>query len=130
LPHWAPPPKVEPKLDLSNLTLEGLLNAAESAFLKEKEKKPLTTIISAPKVTIREKIDFITKALKNIQRMSFSGLITDKATHVEIVVTFLALLELVKRYHITAKQDVLFGDIEFERSEDWKEDEEIEIEFE
>jgi segregation and condensation protein A len=126
----APPPKVEPKLDLSNLTLEGLLNAAESAFLKEKEKKPLTTIISAPKVTIREKIDFITKALKNIQRMSFSGLITDKATRVEIVVTFLALLELVKRYHITAKQDVLFGDIEFERSEDWKEDEEIEIEFE
>jgi hypothetical protein len=30
----APPPKVEPKLDLSNLTLENLLNAAESAFAK------------------------------------------------------------------------------------------------
>jgi segregation and condensation protein A len=62
--------------------------------------------------------------------MHFSGLITDKATRVEIVVTFLALLELVKRYRVTAKQDVLFGDIEFERSEDWKDDEEIEIEFE
>lgn len=126
----APPPKVEPKLDLSNLTLEGLLNAAESAFAKGKEKKPLGTVITAPKVTIREKIDFITKTLKNIQRMSFSGLIADKATRVEIVVTFLALLELVKRYRVTAKQDVLFGDIEFERNEDWKDDEEIEIEFE
>jgi segregation and condensation protein A len=126
----APPPKVEPKLDLSNLTLEGLLNAAESAFAKGKDKKPLGTVISAPRVTIREKIDYITKALKNIQRMSFSGLITDKATRVEIVVTFLALLELVKRYHVTAKQDVLFGDIEFERADEWKEDEEIEIEFE
>ncbi len=126
----APPPKVEPKLDLSNLTLEKLLAAAESAFAKGKEKKPLTTVISAPKVTIREKIDYITKTLKNIQRMTFSGLITDKATRVEIVVTFLALLELVKRYRVTAKQDVLFGDIEFERSEDWKDDEEIEIEFE
>ena len=30
----APPPKVEAKLDLSNLTLEGLLAAAESAFSK------------------------------------------------------------------------------------------------
>lgn len=126
----APPPKVEPKLDLSNLTLEKLISAAESALSKGKDKKPLTTVISAPRVTIREKIDYITKALKNIQRMSFSGLITDKATRVEIVVTFLALLELVKRYHITAKQDVLFGDIEFERSEGWKEDEEIDIEFE
>lgn len=126
----APPPKVEPKLDLSNLTLEGLLNAAETAFAKEQDKKPLGTLITAPKVTIREKIDYITKTLKNIQRMTFSGLITDKATRVEIVVTFLALLELVKRYRVTAKQDVLFGDIEFERSEEWKDDEEIEIEFE
>ena len=126
----APPPKVEPKLDLSNLTLEGLRKAAESAFSKGSDKKPLATVISAPKVTIREKIDYITKTLKNIQRMHFSGLITDKATRVEIVVTFLALLELVKRYRVTAKQDVLFGDIEFERSEDWKDDEEIEIEFE
>lgn len=126
----APPPKVEPKLDLSNLTLEGLLKAAESAFSKGNDKKPLATVISAPKVTIREKIDYITKTLKNIQRMTFSGLITDRATRVEIVVTFLALLELVKRYRVTAKQDVLFGDIEFERSEDWKDDEEIEIEFE
>ncbi len=126
----APPPKVEAKLDLSNLTLEGLLAAAEAGIARGKEKKPLATVISTPKVTIREKIDYITKTLKNIQRMSFSGLITDKATRVEIVVTFLALLELVKRYRVTAKQDVLFGDIEFERSEDWKDDEEIDIEFE
>ena len=126
----APPPKVEPKLDLSNLTLEKLLAAAESAFARGIEKKPLGTIITPPRVTIREKIDLITKTLKNIQRMTFSGLITDKASRVEVVVTFLALLELVKRYRVTAKQEVLFGDIEFERSEDWNDEEEIEIEFE
>lgn len=126
----APPPKVEPKLDLSNLTLEKLLTAAESAFAKSRQKEPLGTIITPPRVTIREKIDLITKTLKNIQRMTFSGLITEKATRVEIVVTFLALLELVKRYRVTAKQEVLFGDIEFERSEEWADDEEIEIEFE
>jgi segregation and condensation protein A len=126
----APPPRVEAKLDLSNLTLEGLLAAAESGFSKGKEKEPLGTIITPPRVTIREKIEFITRTMRNIQRMTFSGLITNKATRVEIVVTFLALLELVKRYHVTAKQDVLFGDIEFERADEWKDDEEFEIEFE
>ncbi|MCC7119663.1 MAG: segregation/condensation protein A [Anaerolineales bacterium] len=125
----APPPKVEAKLDLSNLTLEGLLSAAESAFTKGKGRKPLAVVLSAPRVTIREKIDFITRTMKNIQKMTFSGLITDKATRVEIVVTFLAMLELIKRYHISAVQNELFGEIEFEKMGDWKEDEEIEIEF-
>ncbi len=126
----APPPRVAAKLDLSNLTLESLLAAAESAFAKGSERQPLGDIISAPKVTIREKIEFITKTMKNIQRMAFSGLITDKSSRVEVVVTFLALLELIKRYHIVAKQDILFGEIEFERLGEWKDDEEIEIEFE
>jgi chromatin segregation and condensation protein Rec8/ScpA/Scc1 (kleisin family) len=48
----------------------------------------------------------------------------------EVVVTFLAMLELVKRYRIHASQDGLFGEIEIDRMEDWREDEEIEIEFE
>jgi segregation and condensation protein A len=68
--------------------------------------------------------------MKNIQRMTFSGLITDKSTRIEIVVTFLAMLELIKRYRISAVQSELFGDIEFEKMDEWKEDEEIDIEFE
>jgi segregation and condensation protein A len=126
----APPPKVEAKLDLSNLTLEGLLTAAESAFSKGQKKQSLGTIITAPRVTIREKIEYITKTMKNIQRMTFSGLITDKSTRIEIVVTFLAMLELIKRYHISAVQNELFGEIEFEKMGEWKDDEEIDIEFE
>lgn len=126
----APPPKVEAKLDLSNLTLEGLLAAAETAFSKGNEKRALGTVIAPPRVTIREKIELITKTMRTIQRMSFSGLITGKATRIEIVVTFLALLELIKRYHVTAHQSELFGEIEFERMDEWKDDEEIEIEFE
>jgi segregation and condensation protein A len=126
----APPPKVEAKLDLSNLTLEGLLEAASSAFAKSREKKALGTVIAPPRVTIREKIDLISKTMKSIQRASFQSLLAEKASRIEIVVTFLALLELIKRYRVTAHQDGLFGDIEFERMEDWKDDEEIEIEFE
>jgi segregation and condensation protein A len=126
----APSPKVEPKLDLPNITLDDLVAAAEEAFAKEIAKTPLATVISAPRVTIREKIDMITKVMKNMQRASFSSLTKDSTSRLEIVVTFLAMLELIKRYRVQAHQEGLFGEIEIDRSEDWKEDEEIEVEFE
>ena len=126
----APLPKVEAKLDLSNLTLEKLVAAAGEAFAKEQNKKPLGSIIAAPRVTIREKIDLIVKTMKEVERASFRSLLNQGASRLEIVVTFLAMLELVKRYRIQAQQEGLFGDIEIDRMEEWNDEEEIEIEFE
>jgi chromatin segregation and condensation protein Rec8/ScpA/Scc1 (kleisin family) len=40
------------------------------------------------------------------------------------------MLELIKRYRVQVNQEGLFSDIEIERAEDWKDDEELEIEFE
>ena len=126
----APPPKVEAKLDLSNLTLEALLAAANSVYAKGQAKEPLASVIAAPKITIREKIDLISKTLKAISHASFRSLLGEKPTRLEIVVTFLALLELVKRYRVEARQESIFSDIQIDRLEDWKDDEQIELEFE
>jgi segregation and condensation protein A len=126
----APPPKVEGRFDLSDVTLAELLAAAEEIFAKEQEKQSLGTVITAPKVTIREKIELISRVLRESDRSAFRALLGKKPTRLEVVVTFLALLELVKRYRVAAVQEDLFGDITIERMEEWKEDEEIEIEFE
>jgi segregation and condensation protein A len=126
----APPPKVEAKLDLSNLTLGRLVAAADEAFARERNKQPLGSIIAAPRITIREKIDLIARTLKEVERASFRSLLNQGASRLEVVVTFLAMLELVKRYRIHAHQNDLFGEIEIDRMEDWGEEEEIEIEFE
>ena len=126
----APPPKVEPKLDLSNLTLEKLVTAATIAFAKEKEKQPLGVIIAPPRITIREKIDLISKTLKEVERSTFSALLNADASRLEVVVTFLALLELIKRYRVAAHQEGLFNDIEIDRMDDWDDEEEMELEFE
>ena len=126
----APPPKVEPKLDMSNLTLEKLVGAAVGAFARETEKQPLGTVIAPPRVTIREKIDLIAKTLKEVERSTFRALLADGASRLEIVVTFLALLELVKRYRVAAHQEGLFSDIQIDRMDEWGDDEEIEVEFE
>jgi segregation and condensation protein A len=126
----APPPKVEPKLDLSSLTLETLVASAVEAFAKERYKQPLGIIIAPPRVTIREKIDLIANVMKDVERSSFRALLDPGASRLEVVVTFLAMLELVKRYRIHAHQEDLFSDIEIQRMEEWQDDEEIDIEFE
>ena len=126
----APPPKVEGRLDLSDITLTDLMAAAEAIFAEEQEKQALGTVISAPRITIREKIAWIAAAMQKEPHATFRGLLGEKPTRLEIVVTFLALLELVKRYRVAAKQEGLFSDIEIDKMEDWKEDEEMEIEFE
>ena len=126
----APPPKVEARLDLSDITLADLLEAARSIFMNEKEKQSLGTIISAPKVTIREKITYISETLGRDKNSNFKNLVGGAASRLEIVVTFLALLELVKRYRVSATQVEIFGAIEIERSDEWNQDEEFELEFE
>jgi segregation and condensation protein A len=126
----APPPKVEPRLDLSNVTLDVFVAAARSAFAKAPEKEPLGSVIAAPKITIREKINLIAKTLKKLQHARFRGLLAHKPSRLEVVVTFLALLELVKRYRVQAKQKGLFSDIEIDGLEAWQDDEEMELEFE
>jgi segregation and condensation protein A len=126
----APPPKIEGKLDLSNITLADLIDAAQEVYAKEVEKQSLGTVISAPKVTIREKIELISKRLGTAEHAHFRELLGENPTRIEIVVTFLALLELVKRYRVAARQEGLFKDIEIERMADWNPNEEIEIEFE
>ncbi len=126
----AAPPKVEPKLDLSNVTLESLQRAALVAFSRNVKKEPLDSVIAAPKITIREKIGLIGNTLRQLARSSFRALLGQKPSRLEVVVTFLALLELIKRYRVEAHQESLFSDIEVQRLEEWGDEEEIDIEFE
>ncbi len=126
----APPLKIEPHLDLSNITLADLIASAEAIFVEEAEKQALGTVISAPRITIREKINLIAERLGQNPTMTFSSLLGSEPSRLEVVVTFLALLELVKQYRVAARQAGLFTDIEIEKMEDWGKDEELEIEFE
>jgi segregation and condensation protein A len=126
----APPPKVEGHLDLSDVTLADLVAAAEAIFAEEAEKQALATVIAAPKITIREKIALIAERLAHGPSTSFKSLLGKRPTRLEVVVTFLALLELVKRYRVAAQQERLFSDIQIEKMGEWGTDEEMEIEFE
>ena len=126
----APPPKIESKLDLSDISLADLLAAAEDIFSDEVEKQALGTIITAPRITIREKITLIAERLGKSKSSTFNAMLGKNPSRLEVVVTFLALLELVKRYRVSALQDQLFSDIQIEKIEDWGTEEDLDIEFE
>ena len=125
----APTPKVESKLDMSGVTLNDLIKAASRIYSEAAEKHSLGSVVRAPRVTISEKIKHITWTLKSSGRSTFRNLLTKKFSRIETVVTFLAVLELIKIYRIKASQDDLFGEIEIEPTEQWNDGEELELEF-
>ena len=125
----APPPKLEGSLDLSGLGLADLVAAAQAILGKNDVRPPLRTVVARPKVTIREKIGLIARLLKRHGQITFKNLVKDRGSRLDVVVTFLAMLELIKRHFVHASQDTLFGEIQLEPENNWDQNEDFELEF-
>lgn len=67
-------------------------------------------------VTLEEKIEELQKNLRDKIEMSFSQIKESAGDKVEIIVSFLALLELIKQRIIDAEQSGLFEDIKIAKS--------------
>lgn len=124
----AAPPRIEGTVDLSGLTLADLLDAAAFVY-RTKDLADLRTVVAPPKVTIREKIAVIARILRTAGRSTFRALLGDRTSRMDVVVTFLAMLELVKRKLVQAQQDDLFGEIQIEPVDGWDEGDDFELEF-
>ncbi len=106
-----------------------LLAAAQDIFADINLADALINVVPPSRVTIREKIFLITDSLRKHPNLAFRSLISKGHSRLEIVVTFLAVLELIKRHLVTVSQDSLFGDISLEVSESWDNLDELETEF-
>ena len=125
----ASPPKVEGKLDLRGIDLADLAQAAQAVFAQADRRPPLSTVVAPPRVTIREKISLIARFLRQRGAISFRSLLSNRPNSLDVVVTFLAMLELIKRRLIRVQQEQLFGEIQLEPAEVWDENETFELEF-
>ena len=126
----ASPPEFKTYVDSGKFSLDDLVTAARNILTKFDNRSGVNTVVIAPKITIKEKITQITKFIRRYKRGTFSSLFLKKASNTEIVVTFLALLELIKRHLIVAEQGSLFGEIEISSSEYWDESESFEFDIE
>lgn len=126
----APVQRLEGTLDMTGLTLGHLVEAAETIFSRGDDRSTLDTVVSAPKITIREKIRMIARSLRQYTgELTFRSLVIQKPTRLEIVVTFLAMLELIKRRLVSVQQEKLFGEIEIYPVDVWNEEDSFELEF-
>ena len=129
----AAPPRVESRFDLSGITLADLLMAALAVY-SNRPMQSFDRTLLVSRLSIREKIRIIMDDLRIHGQTSFQSLInrTDigkDAIHLDTVVTFLALLELIKRRLIEARQAALFTDIAILPLETWNPAEEIDFDL-
>jgi len=125
----APTPNIESKIDVSGINLDDLLVAAQAVLLKSKPDAQLDNVITISRITIRQKINLIAQFLKHSEQGTFKQLLSKEPTHEEIVVTFLAMLELVKRHLVQVWQESLFGGIEIKLASTWDEEQPLDLEF-
>ena len=124
------PPRMEPRADLSGFNLNDLRLLAREVFTGAVDLPALSEVVAAPRITIREKIRSILDILRQNNSITFQRLLAEKRSRLEIVVTFLAMLELVKRHIVDAQQSGLFQEIELAAVGEWDESQEENIEFE
>jgi segregation and condensation protein A len=127
--RMAPPPKVPPRLDWSRLSLGVLKKAAEVVLTVRPEPPPLGTMVKPPTVTIRDQIHRIVDSIRTEGRAVFQRLMFGVQTRIEVVVAFLAMLELVKRRQVIARQTDLFGEIEIVPTETFTDQTDFDLEF-
>lgn len=94
-----------------NATIFQLLNAVNSILKRYNEREDLRDIFE-DKWTVSEKIESIITRMRSVPRLRFTELFEEATSRTEVVVTFLAMLELIRMKQIQASQGENFGEIE------------------
>jgi len=110
-------PRVPGKLEFeapaparAEASLFDLVNAVNSVLKRFAKREDLRDIFE-DKWTVSEKIEQLMRALSEREQMKFSELFAGMTSRSEVVVTFLALLELIRLKQIVAVQREPFGEI-------------------
>ena len=112
------PPQMERRLDLTDLTIERLAAAAQRAMRNVASSVAPPSVRAYP-ITVAEQMAAILDRIRNQagiegggdRYLSFRALLSQSRSRLEIVITFLAVLELIKQREIAAEQQETFGEI-------------------
>ena len=112
------PPQMERRLDLTDLTIERLAAAAQRAMRNVASSVAPPSVRAYP-ITVAEQMAAILDRIRNQagiegggdRYLSFTALLSQSRSRLEIVITFLAVLELIKQREIAAEQQETFGEI-------------------
>lgn len=110
----APPPDIPPRLEPGNVSLGDLTQAFEDALAEAPliPEEELDALVPPSRVRLADRLQDIRSLLRRQQRVTFREvLLGEHPTREYVVVSFLAVLELLRRRAIQAVQAELFGEI-------------------
>ena len=101
------------KIVIKSFNLEKLIDAYGKILFNfsDEDKRTATKKIARDTYTVAEKIVYITTKKKKKKSIEFSQLFTSVYNKSEVIATFSALLELMKKQVAKAEQKELFGEI-------------------
>ena len=94
----------------SNVTLDDLLDAFSKFLERQKENIPLETKVTQKEITVEQRRTEIKKRIIKVGKVRFFDLF-DVLNKEYVVVTFLAILEMVRKHEISIIQENNFDDI-------------------
>jgi segregation and condensation protein A len=106
---------VTENLDLAGFGVPELFTLASSILKKDIQRQSINMVVERPKITIEDKIKQIAIIFSESDEFTFKELIGDKYSRLNVVISFLALLELIKGNFIKVLQEEVFGDILLKR---------------
>ncbi len=115
-----PPTLVRPhsqRLPLDNVTLAILARAMHHVVDRWLPPPPVDNVLSRLPFTVHDFITRIEAALQQNPRITFHTMLGDLELRVEIIISLLAVLELLKRNSVVVRQEQLFGEIVIEKVE-------------
>jgi segregation and condensation protein A len=108
-------PEFEPAPPRGQVSIFELLNAV-NAILKRFAARDDARDLYEDKFTVSEKIEHLAALIRQRASLRFSELFADATSRSEVVVTFLALLELIRLKQLLVTQATHFGEIEIVRA--------------
>lgn len=100
---------VAPEPPAIKITVWDLIDAYRRVL--ERARPASVHEVRLERVSLRERVEFVLARLTAVRRIDFESLFPEDATRLEIIVTFLAVLELMKMHAIQAEQGEQFGTI-------------------
>lgn len=110
-PRLAPPPTRDPGPGLDEVTVESLFTIMLDVMANVPIARP-DAMIPRDGITMSGRLDDFRQRLRRGGKFSFRKAIAECHSRVEIVISFLAILELLKSGECDARQGETWGDIE------------------
>lgn len=105
---------VEEVAPLAEVSIFDLIRAFQNVLKRFEESHDFGDIID-DRFTVSDKIEFLLNAFQPGEARRFDTLFATATTKSEVIVTFLAMLELMKLNQFVVRQSMLLGDIVIER---------------